>query len=315
VGRFDDDRYVSMTLEFRCNLACVHCMIEDTMDRLEPESLSRFEQLLDYNATHRRWTGLILTGAEITLRRDLPELARQARRRGFEHVRIQTHGMRLASEAYCRELVDAGVDEFFVSVTAADAETHDAITTVPGSFDKTLRGLENLDALPGVATLTNTVVTVKSYRHLPRLVDRLGHLRRMVQHEFWVYFAMNEQDVKELGASHLEVLPFLRTAIARCHALDRGVMVKNFPHCLLGEDGDTLDNSQPRLFIDPAFWTEFRRNGFYQCVHREACSSTRCLGLNAAYAARYGWHAAELVPIRAAEAPRPPGILTRTPSS
>lgn len=167
MGRFDDNRYVSMTMEFRCNLACVHCMIEGTMDRLEPESIGRFNKLLEYNEVHRRWTGLILTGAEITLRRDLPELARQARQKGFEHVRIQTHGMRLASEAYCRELVEAGVDEFFVSVTAPDAEVHDAITTVKGSFDKTLRGLENLESFAGVATLTNTVVTVKSYRHLP----------------------------------------------------------------------------------------------------------------------------------------------------
>lgn len=298
MGRFDDDRYVSMTMEFRCNLACVHCMIEDTMDRLAPESIERFTQLREYNAVHRRWTGLILTGAEITLRRDLPELARQARRSGFEHVRIQTHGMRLASETYCRELVDAGVDEFFVSVTAPDAETHDAITTVKGSFDKTLRGLENLESFERVATLTNTVVTVKSYRYLPGIVERLRHLQRMVQHEFWVYFAMSEKDEKDLTASNLEVLPFLKEAIARCRKYDRGAVVKNFPHCLLGEDGDALDNSQPRLFIDPSFWHEFRRNGFYQCVHRASCSSTQCLGLNAAYAAKFGWHADDLVPIR-----------------
>ena len=297
MGRFDDDRYVSMTMEFRCNLACVHCMIEGTMDRLEPESLGRFEALLAHNAAKRRWTGLILTGAEITLRPDLPQLARRARQMGFEHVRIQTHGMRLAVESYCRELVEAGVDEFFVSVTAADAETHDDITTIKGSFDKTLRGLENLEAFSHVVTLTNTVVTLKSYRHLPGMVERLRHLARMTQHEFWVYWPMAERDDKELAASNLDLLPYLKSAIAKCRQYDRGVAVKNFPHCLLGEDGDVLENSQPRLFIDPAFWQEFNRNGFYQCVHRAACGSTKCLGLPTAYVAKYGWHAAELAPL------------------
>jgi len=297
MGRFDDDRYVSMTMEFHCNLGCVHCMIEGTMDRLEPESIGRFQQLLETNEVRRRWTGLILTGAEITLRRDLPELAKQARQKGFDHVRIQTHGMRLASEAYCRELVDAGVDEFFVSVTAPDAETHDAITTVKGSFDKTMRGLENLEAFEEVATLTNTVVTTRSYRHLPGIVERLRHLRRMAQHEFWVYWPMSEKDDKDLAASNLEMLPFLKEAIARTRKYDRGVVVKNFPHCLLGEDGHVLNNSQPQLFIDPAFWREFNRNGFYQCVHRARCSSKQCLGLPTAYAAKYGWHADVLVPI------------------
>lgn len=297
LGRFNDDQYVSMTMEFRCNLACVHCMIEGTMDRLEPESMERFDKLLAYNAAERRWTGLILTGSEITLRPDLPDLARKARGQGFEQVRIQTHGMRLASESYCRELIDAGVNEFFVSVTAADADTHDAITTVKGSFDKTMRGLDNLEAFEGVKTLTNTVVTVNSYRQLPAMVERLAHLRRMVQHEFWVFFAMAETDDKGLGASHLEILPYLKEAIARAAAHDRGAVVKNFPHCLLGEDGDALDNSQPRLFIDPSFWTEFNRNGFYQCVHRARCGSTKCLGLNTAYTAKYGWHTDELIPL------------------
>src|SRR5262245_45389666 len=131
MGRFAQDQYVELTMHFRCNLKCEHCMIEGTMDWLEPESVGRLKQVLEHNLQHRTWTGLILTGAEITLRRDLPELARLARANGFEHVRIQTHGMRLAEESYCRELVEAGVDEFFVSVAGSDAESHDGITTVP----------------------------------------------------------------------------------------------------------------------------------------------------------------------------------------
>ena len=170
---FDHRDYVSMTMEFRCNLRCVHCMIEGTMDRLVPESGERFEELLAHNAAHRRWKGLILTGSEITLLRDLPDLARRARAAGFAHVRIQTHGMHLAQPDYCESLIEAGIDEYFVSLTAPDAATHDAITTVPGSFDKTLQGLENLDRFPGVVTLTNTVVTNRSFRLLPAVVDRL----------------------------------------------------------------------------------------------------------------------------------------------
>ena len=60
-GLINDD-YVSMTLEFRCNLKCNHCMIEGTMDYLHAETPENFEQLLAHNAEHRRWTGLIMTG-------------------------------------------------------------------------------------------------------------------------------------------------------------------------------------------------------------------------------------------------------------
>lgn len=294
--RFVHDEYVELTMHFRCNLKCVHCMIEDTMDWLKPESMQKFEEILAFNVDNARWKGLIFTGSEITLRKDLPELARRAREHGFEHVRIQTHGMRLSSESYCRELVDAGIDEYFVSVTAADAETHDAITEVPGSFDKTLRGMENLDAFDGVSMMTNTVVTRLSYAQLPAVVERLSHLRRLVQMEFWNYLPMRETDDKDLIASHLDVLPVMRVAIAKARALGRSVEVKNFPECLLGEDRDALDNDQPKLIIDPAFWPEFMRNGFHQCVHHEYCGSKTCLGLNTAYVKKFGWHADVLVP-------------------
>jgi MoaA/NifB/PqqE/SkfB family radical SAM enzyme len=295
--RFDHRDYVSMTMEFRCNLRCVHCMIEDTMHRLAPESAEGFEELLVQNREHRRWKGLILTGSEITLRRDLPELARRARAAGFEHVRIQTHGMHLADQAYCEELVRAGVDEYFVSVAGPDAESHDAITTVPGSFEKTLRGLEILDGNAAAVTLTNTVVTKRSFKSLSAVVDRLAHLKRLVQMEFWVYWPMSEADDKDLVASHTEIAPYLREAVSRARSFGRGVEVKNFPECLLGDDGAALMNTQPQLFIDPAFWPEFMRNGFYQCVYRDRCASTECLGLSTAYIAKYGYEEGALRPI------------------
>ncbi|MGE0222150.1 MAG: radical SAM protein [Acetobacteraceae bacterium] len=295
--RFAVEDYVEITVHFKCNLACEHCMIEGTMDWLRPETADHFQRILDANARTRQWKGLTLTGAEVTLRRDLPDMARDARAAGFEHVRIQTHGMRLADPHYCRELVEAGIDEYFVSVTAGDAATHDAITRVPGSFERTLRGLENLDAFDAVTSLTNTVITERSYRQLPDVVERLRHLRRLAQMEFWTYWPMRETDDKDLIPSHLDVLPFLRDAIGRARSHGRSVEVKNFPACLLGEDGPALDNGQPKLVIDPGFWAEFMRNGFHQCVHRAYCGSRKCLGLNTAYVNKYGWHADVLVPL------------------
>ena len=75
-----------------------------------------------------------------------------------------------------------------------------------------------------------------------------------------------------------------------------GLEVKNFPECLLGGDRAVLRNGQPKLLIDPAFWPEFMRNGFHQCVHRSYCASTECLGLNSAYVNKFGWLADVLIP-------------------
>jgi MoaA/NifB/PqqE/SkfB family radical SAM enzyme len=297
MGYFDSKQYVEFTMHFRCNLKCEHCMIEGTMDWLKPESMERFQEVLSYNHQHRRWKGAIFTGSEITLSPNLPDLARMARQNGFEHVRIQTNGLRLADENYCRELVEAGIDEYFVSVMAADAETHDAIAVVRGAFAKMMRGLENLDAYENVFLLTNTVMTKRSYRDLPRIVDSLAHLGRLVQMDFWNYWPMKETDEKDMIVEYTEILPFLKEAIAKAWQKGLAVEVKNFPECLLKEHSKALNNDQPKLFIDDAFWTEFSRNGFYQCIHREKCGSRQCLGLNTAYIKKFGWQEDILSPL------------------
>ena len=297
MGCFNHQEYVSITMEFRCNLKCVHCMIEGTMDELKPQSLDEYNNLLQENRRHRRWKGLILTGSEITLRRDLPELVRQAKQSSFQHIRIQTHGMHLAQKNYCKTLLEAGVDEFFVSVAGCDAVTHDDITEVPGSFDKMIRGLEILDNYQHVSLITNSVVTEKSYRLLPNIVQRLAHLKQLVQMEFWVYWPMTEHDSKNLIAPHAEMLPYLLRAAEDAKGHGIAIEIKNFPECMLGESGYLLHNDQPQLHIDPAFWTQFMRNGFYQCVYHEQCGSTQCLGLSTAYIEKYGWEKEQLFPL------------------
>jgi MoaA/NifB/PqqE/SkfB family radical SAM enzyme len=287
--------YVSATMEFRCNLKCTHCMIEGTMDWLAPQTAEQFDALLQRNAAERLWRGLILTGSEITLNRDLPRMAERARAAGFAHVRIQSHGMHLANAGFCRRLVEAGVDEFFISVTAGDRDSHDAITGVPGSFERILQGLENLEAHEVVA-ITNTVMTTSSFRSIPDLVRRLGHLKRLRQMEFWNYWPMRETDDKALIVRHAELMPVLFEAIALARGLGRRVEVKNVPQCLLGPYKDALVNDQPELLIDPRFWEEFARNGFNQCVYRAACGAAQCLGLNSGYVKKFGWEANLLAP-------------------
>jgi len=294
----DHEKYVSLTMEFRCNLKCVHCMIEDTMDRLAPTSDATLDNICRDQQETGRWEGLVLTGSEITLRRDLPDIALKAKASGFKHVRIQTHGMHLGRTDYADKLVDAGVDEYFVSVAGADRESHDRITQVQGAWDKMMRGMEHLDQYDHVKLITNSVITTQSYHLLPGMVDALAHLKRLVQMEFWNFFPMAPDDPKDLLANNSDILPYLRDAILKCRDLGRYTEVKNFPECMLADLGDALVNAQPMLMIDPDFWVEFDKNGFYQCPHQETCASTECLGLTTAYLAKFGDDTDKLTPLR-----------------
>lgn len=268
------------------------------MDYLQPQSGQVFEDVLAEQRRNQRWQGIILTGSEITLHKELIPMVEAAKQAGFKHVRIQTHGMHLGQASFCDSLLEAGVDEYFVSVAGDDAESHDRITQVEGAFDKMMAGMRYLDQFDHVTLITNTVVTKLSYALLPALVENLAHLKRLRQMEFWNYWPMTEYDDKNLIPRVADVLPFLEMAAGRAQELGRAVEIKNFPQCLLGEKAHLLDNEQPQLLIDPAFWDQFNRNGFHQCLYREECSSVQCLGLNEAYTAKYGWEKDLVKPIK-----------------
>lgn len=285
----DHDRWVSVTMEFRCNLRCTHCMIEGTMSQLRPTEGDELDAILRQQAETGRWDGLVLTGAEVTLRSDLPQIVAQAKTAGFRHIRIQTHGMQLHRPDYLERLVAAGADEFFISVTAANETRHDAITKVAGSWRKMRAGIDLIERdHPHVAVITNTVITAESVDDLPGVVAALRHYRCVVQHEFWNFFPMDSVDTKSLCVPLARLMPPLKQAIAAARAAGRLVEVKNVPECLLGPDRPALVNTQPTLVIDPDFWLGFDRNGFHSCPHRAHCASTECLGLTTAYIRRFG---------------------------
>jgi MoaA/NifB/PqqE/SkfB family radical SAM enzyme len=272
-------------------------MIESSRFKLKPQSIDKFNEYMLYNKEHKKWRGLVLTGAEITLHRDLCSFVERARESGFERIRIQTNGIRLADKHYCESLINAGVNEFFISAPGWNDSTNDTITGIPGSFEKMVTGLENLESAANIQIITNTVVTNKSYHYLPELVDHFRQYAKLVQMEFWIYWPMGEYDTRNLIASHREILPKLMVAIRRCRECGINIEIKNFPECLLGEHCNVLINDQPELHIDPTFWNAFENNGFYQCAKRLQCRSKQCLGLNTAYIAKYGWENDLLQPI------------------
>ncbi|MEY4983155.1 MAG: hypothetical protein RIR62_1421, partial [Pseudomonadota bacterium] len=291
---------------FRCNLRCTHCMIEGTMSQLAPTEGADFDAVLQKQAATGQWDGLVLTGAEITLRRDLPEIVARAKAAGFGHIRIQTHGMQLHRPDYLERLVAAGADEFFISVTAGSEARHDAITKVAGSWQRMRAGIDLIETrFPHVAIITNTVITAESVDELEAVVAAFAGYRTVVQHEFWNFFPMDEVDHKALCVPLVRLMPPLRAAIAAARRAGRLVEVKNVPECLMGDDRDALVNTQPLLVIDEAFWEGFDRNGFYTCPHRQRCGATECLGLTTAYLRRFGDEAALLSPLPPAGAAHP----------
>ncbi len=128
----------------RCNLRCVHCYAEAEAGenkRLSGLSTEEIKRVIG-EAAALGCRRLQFTGGEPTLRRDLRELIKYAKAEGFEFIEIFTNST-LLTEPMIRFFAEAGV-HVALSIYSYRPETHDAITRVLGSFERTMNSLKLL---------------------------------------------------------------------------------------------------------------------------------------------------------------------------
>jgi AdoMet-dependent heme synthase len=137
---------VSLELTLRCNIRCTHCY---NFDRDQPraaagEELSMEEIVALLDDLRRAGTLFLqLTGGEAMVHPRFWDIADAAAARGFA-VTVLSNGTLLTEAACDRLAAYANLWGVSLSVYGATAATHDAITRVPGSYERTMAGARRL---------------------------------------------------------------------------------------------------------------------------------------------------------------------------
>ena len=105
----------------RCNLRCPVCFA-DVPEKCAPDpDIDQIERILKNVMLRAGNSPIQLSGGEPTLRDDLPEILRRARALGFDHIQVNTNGLRIAEDfAYAKTLREAGVTDFFLQFDGVD---------------------------------------------------------------------------------------------------------------------------------------------------------------------------------------------------
>lgn len=164
---------VCLELTYRCNERCVHCYIDDpTRESLELQ-FEDYKKVLD-ELREMGCMSILLTGGEPTLHKDFLRIARYAKQLGII-VDIYTNGL-FFSEELLDELVELKPNSVSFSLYGSRAEVHDAVTLIPGSFEKSLKSMM-MCKCAGLDVYIKTVVmkpTAADYENLRRLGKRLN---------------------------------------------------------------------------------------------------------------------------------------------
>ncbi|MEO7097684.1 MAG: radical SAM protein, partial [Polyangiales bacterium] len=285
-------------LVFHCNQACDFCFVSRELPAIEHEIIER--EIRDAAAAG---AVLDLSGGEPTLNARLPEYIRLARSLGVRELDLQTNAIKMSDPAYARELVDAGLNQAFVSLHGVSAAVSDRVTAAPGTFVKTVAGIKNLLS-QGVSVCLNFVLCGYNVEDLAKFPDfvaeELGHPDKVVAN--FSFVAASTDNVPR----DTKLIPRFRDVAwalegAHAKAIERSLRWTGFdskcgvPACYL-----------PRALREEHFIHDLppeelaRAKGF---TKSEACGECeldrRCYGIRSTYATMYGVD--ELRPIRNGE--------------
>ncbi|APR79800.1 Molybdenum cofactor biosynthesis protein MoaA [Minicystis rosea] len=282
---------LDVVLGYDCNLACTYCTITDEMRRraLPAERVARE---ID-RAASRGYKDVAFTGGEPTIRSDLGVLVKHARRRGFEHVKVASNGLRYAHAPYLDQLVACGVDRFHVSMHAFSDAAYE--TTVRRAETAKLRrtAIENLVAR-GLDPVADLILKNDTYRDVRAWIAAL-HALGIRKFALWLVSLtdQNAGNVEQLPRIS-DVVPHLLPAFDDARRGGYEVVSLHIPRCFLPgyEDHVRHPGADRVTVVTPDEVFELSASRLSGGVKPEGCRGCRwadaCPGLRRDYVDVYG---------------------------
>lgn len=225
---------LDLKVGFQCNNRCLFCIQGDKRFTTPNKSDKEIKQILE--KMRKNHDGVVFTGGEPTVRSELIDWVRYAKKLGYKYIQIQSNGRMFSYKDYCKTLIKAGANEFSPALHGSTAKIHDTLTRAPGSFEQTVQGIKNLRELDQYI-LTNTVVTRMNYKDLPNLARLLVDLR-VDQFQFAFMhinqiIAHDEKLIDQVVPRYSEAVPYMKKGIDIGVKAGIKVMVEATPYCFM----------------------------------------------------------------------------------
>ena len=197
----------------RCNLKCPICfanataagyVYEPTIKQIE-EMIRNLRSMKPVPAV-----ALQLSGGEPTVREDLPEIIKMAVDAGFEHVEVNSNGIKFAESVdYCRKIIEAGGKTIYLQFDGLTPEPY-LINRGSDLLQTKFKAIENCREA-GVDSMVLVPTVVRGVND-----NQLGNIIKYATKNFDVIRCVNFQPVSITGRIDYEKRQEMRITIPDC---------------------------------------------------------------------------------------------------
>uniref|UniRef100_A0A7J2THV0 Radical SAM protein n=1 Tax=Archaeoglobus fulgidus TaxID=2234 RepID=A0A7J2THV0_ARCFL len=198
---------LNIVLTNRCDLACWYCFFyakrvgyvyEPTIEQIR-QMVRKAKELRPVSCN-----AVQLTGGEPTLRDDLIDIIRVIKEEGYDHVQLNTNGIRLAlEENLAKKVREAGVNTVYLSFDGVDEKTN------PKNHEEIPKILENCrKAGLGIVLVPTVIRTFNDHQ--------LGEIIRFASRNIDIVRGVNFQPVSLVGSMPKKEREKYRITIPDC---------------------------------------------------------------------------------------------------
>jgi MoaA/NifB/PqqE/SkfB family radical SAM enzyme len=292
----EEDIKFDIKIDYQCNNHCLFCVQGRKREVLPFKDYSEIRQAIK-KASQEGIRKIVLTGGEPALHPDIIKIIKLAKESSFQNIQIQSNGRMFSYLDFCKKAIEAGANEFALSLHGHTSKLHDFLTDAPGSFSQTVLGIRNLKKL-GKEVITNTVITKYNYRFLPDIARLLVSLNvSQYQFAFIHITGQAEENKEQIVPRKKTIMPYIKKGLDIGIKAGKSVMTEAIPYCLMnGYEDYIAENKIPESkvhdidFVVESF-SEYRKN--IGKVKGPQCSKCKyfsiCEGPWKEYPELYGW--------------------------
>jgi len=195
----------------RCNMACPICFAyAGAANYIYEPTYEQIVEMIKLFRSNSPWpcNALQFSGGEPTLRNDLPDLIREAKKAGIKHVEVNTNGLRLAEDIeYFRKLYEAGLNTLYLQFDGLREEIYKKLRGRTDLVPIKEKVLENARKI-GLRSIVLVVTLAKNVND-----KDLGEIIEYAARNSDVVRCVNIQPISMAGRARKEAMRKLRITI------------------------------------------------------------------------------------------------------